>query len=588
MATTAPLQGIAVSPGVAIATARCLIDIPLSHAGDAAGESSAVTELESLDAAFQRTVAELQELQQKVTVQVGTEEAAIFQAHITIAEDTTLLEKVRSLITEQGRTAMDALRSVMDEYEQLFSGVDDAYLRERLVDVRDVLGRVACHVVRSEDQNSISADEPVVLVVHELLPSDVVTVSEKQIVGIATQSGGRTSHAAILARSYGIPAVAGVAGILAKVNCGDTVVLDGTAGRVFVNPGDEVLRAYGKRRREFLQLRKTLASHVAGPAITKDGEQLELLANISCAADAAEANQMGAAGIGLYRTEFFYLTHSGIPTEDEETAEYKAVLDSSPQGPVTIRTLDLGGDKTIPFLTHASEANPFLGWRSIRLSFEHPDMFLRQIRAVYRAAHGAAAEIRLLFPMITTIEELEQIHSFTRQARETLRESSRTYGEVKVGMMVEVPAAAVMIDDLLELVDFVSVGSNDLVQYLTAADRDNPKVSHLCQALSPAVLRVVNDVIGACCAAQKPVSVCGEMAGSPRAFPLLLGMGLRSFSMSSSFIPIIHALAKCVSISDARSVLTSVLSMKTAGEIQRTIDDFVLMLCPELKPYLIA
>ncbi len=250
--------------------------------------------------------------------------------------------------------------------------------------------------------------------------------------------------------------------------------------------------------------------------------------------------------------------------------------------------MDLGGDKTIPFLTHAPEANPFMGWRSIRLSFEHPDIFLQQIRAVFRAAHGVEKEVRLLFPMITTGEELLQIHEFVDHARDLLRASGEPFGPVKLGMMLEVPAAAVMIDQLLELVDFVSIGSNDLVQYLTAADRDNPKVSHLCQALSPAVLRVLHNVISACREADKPVSLCGETAGSPRAFPLLLGMGLRSFSMSSSFIPAIHELAAQIAVSDAEAILTRALALKTSRAIHRLMDDYVLRLRPEFGPFLIA
>ncbi len=583
-----PLQGIAVSPGIAIAKAHCLHDIPPVRAAIPLDESRLLTELAVFEAALHRTTAELQELNAKVSAQVGDDEAAIFRAHITIAQDAALSDKVRHLITEQQLSAAGALQSVMEEYELLFSSTGDEYLKERLVDLRDVLRRLTRHTVQAESISSDLFTEPVILVAHELLPSDVVSVSENQILGIVTQSGGRTSHAAILARSYGIPAVAGVAGILSSVTRGDMLVLDGGAGRVFVNPGDETLRAYRKLRREFVQLRKTLVAESIGPAKTKDGEPVELLANINCAADAAEAKQAGACGIGLYRTEFFYLTNPGFPTEEEQVVEYQKVLSAGPAGPVTIRTLDLGGDKTIPFLTHTTEANPFMGWRSIRLSFEHPDMFLQQIRAVFRAAHDVDREVRLLFPMVTTGEELVQIHEFVNRARDSLRDSGKPFGTLKLGMMVEVPAAAVMIEQLLELVDFVSVGSNDLVQYLTAADRDNPKVSHLCQALSPAVLKVLHHVISACREADKPVSLCGEMAGSPRAFPLLLGMGLRSFSMSLSFIPAIHGLAAHLTVPEAEAILTQALALKTSKDIHRLMDDLVMKSRPELSPFLIA
>ena len=323
---------------------------------------------------------------------------------MTIAQDASLSNKVRRLITEQQLSAPAALQLVLEEYEQLFSRVKDEYLRERFVDLRDVLCRLTRHACNAgpDTDSTDYLTEPVVLVARELLPSDVVAVSESKVVGIVTESGSRTSHAAILARSYGIPAVAGVAGILSTVTSGDTVVLDGGMGHVFVNPPEEILRTYTGRRAEFVQLRKTLLAEPTRPATTKDAEPVQLLANINSAAEVAEAKRAGACGIGLYRTEFFFLTHPHVPTEDEQVVEYRSVLDAVLCGPVTIRTLDLGGDKSIPFLTQAPEANPFMGWRSIRLSFEYPDLFLQQIRAVLRAAHGVDKEVQLLFPMITT------------------------------------------------------------------------------------------------------------------------------------------------------------------------------------------
>ncbi len=585
---TDSLQGIAVSPGVAIASARCLHNLPPTHAASHVDESRLLIELAAFETALQNTVGELQALRDKVASRVGEEEAAIFQAHIAIAQDPALSGKVRQLITESHLTAVTAVQKVMEDYERLFANVSDEYLKQRVIDLRDVLRRLAQRTLEADPTNADYGEQPVILVVHELLPSDVVAIYENQVHGIVTQTGGRTSHAAILARSYGIPAIAGVQDVFEQVNNGDVLVLDGTAGRVFVNPGAEIKRAYGERRREFVQLREQLAHTVKGRAVTKDGEALRLYANINCADDIFEAQRVGADGIGLYRTEFFYLNCAGVPTEEQEVDEYRQVVSSSLAGPVTIRTLDLGGDKTIPFLTHAPEANPFMGWRSIRLSFEHPDLFRQQIRAVLRAAHGTNKEVRLLFPMITTIEELQQIHEFVEQARDKLSDMSEPFGNVKVGMMMEVPAAAVMIDQLVELVDFVSIGTNDLVQYLTAADRDNPKVSHLCQALSPAVLRVLNTVISTCRHANTPVSVCGEMAGSPRAYPLLLGMGLRCFSMSASFIPVIRDLAAKLPVTEAEEILTCVLRLTTSKEIHRAMDDHVLRMCPELHPFLVA
>jgi phosphotransferase system enzyme I (PtsI) len=295
---------------------------------------------------------------------------------------------------------------------------------------------------------------------------------------------------------------------------------------------------------------------------------------------------MGASGVGLFRTEYLFLTHPDVPDEEQQLTAYREIIAASPNHQVTIRTLDLGGDKTIPYLGHAREANPFLGWRSIRLSFEHPEFFAKQIRAILRAAaheDGIEKRVRMLFPMITTLEEIRRVRTMVRKARRQLREEGKAYGAVRIGFMLEVPAAAISIDALLEEVDFVSIGSNDLVQYLMAADRDNPKVSHLCQPLSPAVLRVLTNIIAACNATDTPVTLCGEMAGAPRAFVLLYGMGLRSFSMSPAFIPIIKDLAAHLTKKRAQRVLRRALEIKTIAGIQRFMAAQIAEIAPNLK-----
>lgn len=591
METPVPLRltGIAASPGIAIGAAHCLHDIPVPQIPslDGVTEGELLAELAALEEAIRLATRELEAICNKVASQLGTDEVAIFHTHWSILNDHALLDKVRRVISDRGLTALAALSSVMGEYEQVFSRVEDEYLKERVTDLRDVLQRVGKHLTKSEGRFKEPLHSSVILVAHELLPSDVVAITECDVLGIVTQSGGRTSHAAILARSYGIPSVAGVSGILEAVNSGDSVIVDGRAGHIFVHPGDETLRSYQKQRREYVRLTDRLAHEPAGPVLTADGTGLQLLANVSCVEDAQEAKREGAQGIGLYRTEFYILTHPGMPSEDEQFAEYRAVIEASPDGPMTIRTLDLGGDKTIPYLTHSREANPFMGWRSIRLSFEHPDFFLQQIRAILRVAHNSVRPIRALFPMITTWEELKLVRQFMADARDELHRHDQPYGLVEIGAMIEVPAAAVMIDHLLEHVDFVSIGTNDLVQYLTAADRDNPKVNHLCQALSPAVIRVVRSVIGACRTAEKDVTVCGEMAGSPRAFPLLLGMGLRSFSMSPAFIPVIRDLARHVKLAEAKDILAATLELRTPSEIQELLDDYVGRVRPEVVPLLL-
>jgi len=484
-------------------------------------------------------------------------------------------------------TAPAALHRLLNDYSSLFARTKDEYIKERLADVRDVVIRLSAHLseVLNDGPKTVS-DDPLILVAGELLPSQVVTLGDVEVMGIVTQSGSQTSHAAIIARSRGIPAVSGVSNVLRQVKNGDTLVVDGREGHVLINPDSETLSAYRKLEREFVDLKDQLAENRDEPAVTADGIKLRLLANINGPADARAAAAMGSDGIGLYRTEYLYLTHPDVPDEEEQLAVYKEIIDASPDGKITIRTLDIGGDKTISYLGHGNnEANPFMGWRSIRLSFQHPEFFLTQIRAILRAAahaEGRDGAVEIMFPMITTVEELRRVRSLVRKARRQLGDEDKASGEVKIGMMLEVPAAAVTIDFMLELVDFVSIGSNDLIQYLTAADRDNPKVSHLCQPLSPAVLHVLSDVIGKCNRAHKPVTLCGEMAGQPRAFVLLLGMGLRNFSMSPSFVPSVKELAKHLSHFQAEAIVRRVLQMKTTGDIKRYMKQQLGQIAPNL------
>jgi phosphotransferase system enzyme I (PtsI) len=403
---------------------------------------------------------------------------------------------------------------------------------------------------------------------------------------IVTQAGSQTSHAAILARSRGIPAVCGVSRILAQVNTGDTVIVDGREGHVLVKPDAETRSAYAKLEREFIDLQDRLATNRDQQAISADGIELELLANINGQEDARIAKAMGASGIGLFRTEYLYLAHPDVPDEEEQLQHYQRVIAESPGDKITIRTLDIGGDKTVPYLGHThQEANPFLGWRSIRLSFEHPEFFASQLRAVFRAsilAEESGKELRLMFPMITTLEEMHRVRGMVRRARQELVDAGEKVGKVLIGMMLEVPAAAVSIDSILHAVDFVSIGSNDLIQYLMAADRDNPKVSHLCQPLAPPVLRLLDNVIRVCRDHNTPITLCGEMAGQPRAFVLLFAMGLRSFSMSPAFIPSIKELAGRITVAQAESILEHALKLRTTTNVKRFMAARLRQIAPSL------
>lgn len=579
-------KGIGVSPGVAVGTAYCIDEIFVNPQTKQLAEDEVLDELRRYERARDLTATDLHALGQKVASQVGEEQAAIFRAHETILRDPAFTAKVRTWIVDYREPAESALHRLLNEYTSLFARTKDEYLRERLVDVRDVIIRLSGHLSPVLVPGSDALHGPLIVVAQELLPSQAVALGDREVRGVVTQTGGQTSHAAILARSRGIPAVSGVRDILRQVKNGDTVVVDGRNGHVLINPDPETESAYRKLQREFFHLKDSLAENRDQPAVLADGEPVELLANINSVDDAKAATAMGASGVGLFRTEYLFLTHPDVPDEEEQFKAYRAIISASPGRSVTIRTLDLGGDKTIPYLGHTREANPFMGWRSIRLSFEHPEFFATQIRAVLRAAAASRnrpVSVRLMFPMITTLEEIRRVKAMVRKARAQLAAAKKPIGQVPIGLMLEVPAAAVSIDSLLKVVDFVSIGSNDLVQYLMAADRDNPKVSHLCQPLSPPVLRVLSNVISACNLANKPVTLCGEMAGQPRAFVLLVGMGLRSFSMSPAFIPTIKELTSHLSPEESRRILSVALKFNTTAHVIRYMGEQIEKIAPNLK-----
>ena len=552
-------KGIAVSPGVAVGTAYCIREIFVNPDTKRLESDEVTRELEQYEAARDKAVAELRVMAQKVSEQVGNDAGQIFAVHESMLRDPAFTRRIRGWIVDERLTASAALHRLLEEFSALFARTRDEYLGERIADLRDVVTRLSYHLSDVLKPASTALPGPLIVIAEELLPSQAVALGNVDVRGIVNQGGSQTSHAAIIARGRGIPAVCGVDGILQYVKTGDSVIVDGRDGLVLVNPAPGDRQRLSEARTRILPPQGPTRGKSRPSRVTLDGEPVELLANINGIADAQAAQAMGATGIGLFRTEYLYLTHPTVPGEEEQLSIYRDIIEQSPKHQVTIRTLDIGGDKTVPYLGHThQEANPFLGWRSIRLSFEHPQFFNTQLRAVLRAAARAeqlGGQVRLMFPMITNVEEMIRVKKMVHRVAAQLSREGQEFANVPLGMMLEVPAAAVMIRTLLRIVDFVSIGSNDLVQYLMAADRDNPKVSHLCQPLAPAVLRTLRHVIRACNKAQKPLTLCGEMAGQPRAFVLLLGMGLRSFSMSPSFIPSIKELAAHVSTADAAEIL---------------------------------
>jgi phosphotransferase system enzyme I (PtsI) len=579
-------KGIAVSPGVVVGTAYVIHEIFVNPETKRLEDKEVTAELAAYETAREHAAADLRALQTKVESQVGHDEAAIFAVHEAILRDADFTEKVRDWIVNDRMTAQSALHHLMNHYTSLFARTRDEFLKERLNDVRDVIERISSHLTDVLKPESHALAGPLIVIADELLPSQVVALGNTDVRGIVTQAGSQTSHAAIIARSRGIPAVSGVRGILRQVKTGDVVVVDGRDGHVIINPDPETSSAFRKLEREFFHLKDQLAENREMPAVASDGAHLELLANINSVNDAKAAVAMGATGVGLFRTEYLYLTHPDVPDEDEQLAAYKDIIDASPHRRVTIRTLDIGGDKTVPYMGHHhQEANPFMGWRSIRLSFEHPEFFTTQIRAILRAAAYAqdvGGEVRMMFPMITVLEEIQKLRRMVKDAAAQLKRHRKKFHAAPMGMMLEVPAAAISIEQMLPQIDFVSIGSNDLVQYLMAADRDNPKVSHLCQPMAPPVLRVLSHVISACNATRKPVTLCGEMAGQPRSFVLLFGMGLRSFSMSPAFVPSIKELVAHLSQEKAKAILEHALSLRTTGHIKRYMADQMQLISPRL------
>ncbi len=593
-------KGVPVSPGIAVARAFCIDNLLVRREPSHLDVTALSAEIRRFEDAVVTVGSDLDAIADRVSRQIGEEEAAIFRAHRLLLRDPAFVGKVKSAICNRQVDANTALHDTLDEYATLFSHIPNEYLQERMADIRDVITRLLTHLsLHSPPKALQESSEAVIVVAPEVLPSQALSFvaqtpvlapgvpehSRRQgipVAGIITERGGATGHAAILARALGIPAVSGLKGITQEVHTGDFIAMDGREGHVYINPGPEVEAAYRKLEREYVNLSDSLISNRDQEARTRDGERIELLANVNSAADAALALRAGASGVGLYRTEFLFIAHPTVPDEEEQFHAYRQVIEAAPNRTVTIRTLDLGGDKQVPYFERHRETNPFMGWRSIRLTSAYPEFFQTQLRAILRAARYGQVEI--LFPMISTLDEVQRLKKTLQRARQSLLKAGESLEHpVPFGIMIEVPAAALCIDNLLDEVDFVSIGSNDLTQYLMAADRDNPKVAHLCEPFSPALLRTLNHVIKCCTARNKPVTLCGEMAGRPRCYLPLYGMGLRRLSMSPAFVPSMKELVQRLSLEVGQEVADRVLQMRTAGEIQGYLTKKIRQIWPEVS-----
>ncbi|MBA2874210.1 phosphoenolpyruvate--protein phosphotransferase [Thermaerobacillus caldiproteolyticus] len=558
------IQGIAASSGIAIAKAYRL------ETPNLVVEKKTVADPQAEVARFESAVAkakdELELIKNHALQQLGEDKAAIFAAHLLVLSDPELLNPVKEKIQTEQVNAEYALNETATMFISMFEAMDNEYMKERAADIRDVTKRVLAHLLGVTISNPSLISEEVIVIAEDLTPSDTAQLNREYVKGFATDIGGRTSHSAIMARSMEIPAVVGTKAVTSEIKNGDTVIIDGLDGQVIINPSEDVMAQYEEKRARFEAQKAEWAKLVNEKTVTSDGYHVELAANIGTPDDVKGVLENGAEGIGLYRTEFLYMGRSELPTEEEQFEAYKTVLERMEGKPVVVRTLDIGGDKELPYLDLPKEMNPFLGFRAIRLCLEMQDMFRTQLRALLRAS--VYGNLKIMFPMIATLDEFRQAKAILLEEKEKLQqEGVQVADDIEVGMMVEIPAAAVLADQFAKEVDFFSIGTNDLIQYTMAADRMNERVSYLYQPYNPAILRLISNVIDAAHKEGKWAGMCGEMAGDAVAIPILLGLGLDEFSMSATSILRARSQMKKLSKEEAARFKQTLLSMSTAEEV---------------------
>lgn len=562
------IVGVKASAGVAIGKAFLLanpqLQIKTVTVEDPAGEAARFRD------AVERAKADLRAISERVEKEMGADKADIFNAHLLVLEDPELIDTVQGKIEMERINAESALDEVAQSFISLFEQMDNEYMRERASDIRDVTKRVLSYLLGLSFSAPTALQEDVIVVAEDLTPSDTAQLDRRFVKGFVTDIGGRTSHSAIMARSLEIPAVVGTREITSAVRDTSMLIVDGHEGIVIVDPSEEEIALYQQKQVEYDRKKAELAKLVHASTVTSDGHHVELAANIGSPEDLSGVLANGAEGIGLFRTEFLYMGRADFPTEEEQFHAYKEVLEQMNGKPVVIRTLDIGGDKHLSYLDMPEEMNPFLGFRAIRLCLDNQELFRTQLRALLRAS--VYGNLKIMFPMIATLEEFQQAKRILEEERKALQDTGAAVSDqVEVGIMIEIPAAAMMADQLADEVDFFSIGTNDLIQYTMAADRMNERVAYLYQPYHPAVLRLIHQVISAAHAKGKWVGMCGEMAGDPVAIPILLGMGLDEFSMSAaSILPAREQISR-MSKEDAAKHTNTILSMRSSKQVE----DFV-------------
>ena len=574
-------DGVGASAGIGIGPAWVLIPEDLAVREFTVPADRVEAEIEFFERALAASRRDVTQIRDGIARELGEQEAAIYDAHLLMLEDPELQKTVRDKIATTRRNAGVVFRDYMTGAAARLERVEDEYLRERRSDILDVERRVLRHMVGGGHRGLAEFPAGSVVFAHEIGPSDVALLDKERVAGVVTEVGSRTSHSAIVARGRGIPAVVGVRGILPAVKAGATSVVDGYSGAIEVNPTPETLGRYRTRRQRLEDDLAQLRGLRGQPAITLDGHRLDLGANIELLAEIDHVVDCGADGVGLFRTEFFYLDRAELPSEEEQFRAYRSVVERMAPRPVIFRTMDLGGDKVASYLGATHETNPFLGYRGIRLALHHPEVFRAQLRAIYRAS--AFGRARMMFPMIASVGELERAVALCHEVADELRGTGVEFDpSLEIGMMVETPSAVWEADLMAPNVSFFSVGSNDLTQYTLAMDRDNERLANLYEPLSPGVLRSIHHTIVAGHAAGRWVGVCGEMAGDPRTAVLLMGMGVDELSMSCYDLPRVKSAIRSVSLAQAQSLAQEVMTLRSAAAIKQRLAE---VLDPVIPPF---
>ena len=564
------MKGIGVSPGIAIG--KVLIKKKLEIKIKKQNIKIVSKEIIRLESAVSIAKEQVQKLYQNTLKSVGKKEAMIFEAHKMILDDPELFGKTKEKIKREMVNSEWALKEITDSFIEIFSNMNDEYMKERAEDVKDVYGRVIRILLGVKLADFSKLDEEVIIVAADLTPSDTAHMDRLKVLGFITERGGRTSHTAIMARTLELPAIVGVEGIINKVNDGDIVVFDGDKGLVYVRPEEKILRKYEEKKKEHEALKEKLKKMIGVESKTTDGFKVELSANIGTPNDVESIFKNGGEGIGLYRTEFLYMDRNKLPTEEEQFEAYKIVAERMEKKPIVIRTLDIGGDKELPYMNLPKEMNPFLGYRAIRLCLDRTEIFKTQLRSLLRAS--AYGNIKIMFPMISSIEELRKAKKILEEVKKDLRKEKINFNEeIEVGMMIEVPAAAIMSDLFAKEVDFFSIGTNDLIQYTTAVDRGNKDIAYLYNQFHPALLRLIKTVIDNGHKEGIWVGMCGEAAGDSKLISILIGMGLDEFSMSPISILKSRWIITNTTKKDMEKKVQKVISLATAEDVSRELDN---------------